>query len=101
MNREQAKQLLPIIQAFADGETVQINCEGCWRDMAFESPIFDGPPSVYRIKPKPVECWIVHRTYCDGTTDFGFVYHKREDAQSAADRVGVEGRIVHLIEATK
>lgn len=53
MTREEAKDLLPIIQAFAEGKVIQckssINNE--WRD--FKEPIFNGLPDNYRIKPEP------------------------------------------------
>lgn len=52
MTREQAKELLPIIQAFAEGKTIQ--CKSSirdeWRD--FEEPVFNGSPDNYRIKPE-------------------------------------------------
>ena len=65
MDRERAKELLPIIQAFAEGKVIQ--CRNCitneWRD--FDAPAFNGLPDNYRIKPEPKyrpfkthgECW--------------------------------------------
>ena len=65
MTREEAKMLLPIIQAYAEGKTVQSfnNVDYEWDDL-FE-PMFGGDPSLYRIKPEPKyrpfkdieECW--------------------------------------------
>lgn len=64
MNREQAKELLPIIQAFADGKTVQFkNSFEDWIDC--DNIMFNRPPKDYRIKPEPKyrpfknveECW--------------------------------------------
>lgn len=53
MTREEAKKLLPIIQAFAEGKVIQ--CKSCitneWRD--FDEPAFNGLPDNYRIKPEP------------------------------------------------
>ena len=52
MNRERAKELLPIIQAFAEGKDIQnkySNDRG-WR--AVEQPSFDDE-ILYRIKPEP------------------------------------------------
>ena len=65
MTREEAKQLLPIIQAFAEGKTIEICDNRGWEDLIFESPKFDCKPSCYRIKPEPryrpfktkEECW--------------------------------------------
>ena len=65
MTREEAKELLPIIQAFAEGKVIQCRSiiSNEWRD--FDEPAFNGLPDNYRIKPKPKyrpfksqeECW--------------------------------------------
>ena len=55
MNRERAKELLPIIQAYANGETIQSKfADHDWRtvDLALHMP------DEYRIKPKPREWWL-------------------------------------------
>ena len=67
MTREEAKEMLPIIQAYAEGKTIQIydDVEEVWIDINFEDPRFEGIPSYYRIKPEPKyrpfktqeECW--------------------------------------------
>lgn len=54
MNREQAKELLPIIQAFAEGKTIEIRSNskynpGEWIETA--TPTFDIKSHEYRIKP--------------------------------------------------
>jgi len=55
MNRERAKELLPVIQAYAEGKTVQAkykNREDDWDDQS--SPSFYSEGSLeYRIKPEP------------------------------------------------
>lgn len=64
MNRKQAKELLPIIQAFAEGKIVQFKSAfGNWTDC--DDVLFNYPPKDYRIKPEPQyrpfknaqECW--------------------------------------------
>lgn len=64
MNKEKAAQLLPIIQAFADGKTIQLckSSEG-WEDMN-ESIQFSCEANRYRIKTEPmeVEMWISDTT---------------------------------------
>ena len=68
MNRQQAKELLPIIQAFAEGKTIQVKGPyNRWYD--YESKNcnlkFDSNPQNYRIKTEPKyrsfndvkECW--------------------------------------------
>ena len=65
MTREEAKELLPIIQAFAEGKAIEIYNNTEWQDLIIESIKFDCKPSCYRIKPEPryrpfktkEECW--------------------------------------------
>ena len=62
MTREEAKELLPIIQAFAEGKTIQLFTNGIWEDA--KNPTFESG-AMYRIKPEPKyrpfktqeECW--------------------------------------------
>ena len=63
MTREKAKELLPIIKAYAEGKTIQYLIKDEWFD-AFK-PNFNFPANDYRIKPEPKyrpfknqeECW--------------------------------------------
>lgn len=65
MDRERAKELLPVIQAFAEGKTIQvfISCKDRWEDN--NNPLWDANADKYRIKPEPKyrpfkdaeECW--------------------------------------------
>lgn len=66
MTREEAKELLPIIQAFAEGKTIEHKGKGSsfnWKEVI--EPIFNLHMSEYRIKPEPKyrpfknaeECW--------------------------------------------
>ncbi len=64
MTREEARQLLPVIQALAEGKTIQFQRDSnVWVDM--DNPTFNMAPSDYRIKPEPnyrpfknqEECW--------------------------------------------
>jgi len=56
MNKENAKDYLPLLQAFADGKTLQKRISGFleyrWEDVL--DPIFSDPPHYYRIKPEPL-----------------------------------------------
>ena len=66
MNRNQAKEMLPIIQAYAEGKVIESRCikgdKSLWYDD--EDPSFDDDFE-YRIKPEPKyrpfkdaeECW--------------------------------------------
>lgn len=54
MNRQQAKELLPIMQAFAEGKTIQYYIGADWIDVSPDEAVdFSDNPSNYRIKPEP------------------------------------------------
>ena len=63
MTPDIAKELLPIIQAYAEGKQIQLFKGDKWVDM--EYPIFSEEPCLYRIKPESKyrsfksveECW--------------------------------------------
>ena len=63
MTREKAKELLPILKAFAEGKAIEFRTiEGTWEELP--DPLFQNPYK-YRIKPEPryrpfksqEECW--------------------------------------------
>ena len=77
MTREEAKEMLPIIQAWADGKTVDYYDPSIgWRLSGFTLD-FDKKPNFYRIKPEPryrpfktrEECWEEMHKH----PDFGWV----------------------------
>ena len=64
MTREEVKEMLPIIQAFAEGKTIEVfNASNTWEEI--EDPLFCKGTKYYRIKPEPKyrpfnsqeECW--------------------------------------------
>ena len=63
MTREEAKELLPIIQAWAEGKNIQFLSDGEWHDI--NQADFTCYHDKYRIKPEPKyrpfktqeECW--------------------------------------------
>ena len=67
MTREQVKELLPIIQAFAEGKMIQDKIEGLtdWVDTDEINLEYEGQAIKHRIKPEPkyrpfkdkAECW--------------------------------------------
>lgn len=64
MTREQVKDLLPFLQAFANGEPIQALCNNEWCDTG-DDPDIDPRFCKYRVKPKETyrpfnnckECW--------------------------------------------
>ena len=79
MTREQAKELLPIIQAFAEGKQIQDKIEGVtdWVDTDEINFEYEGQKIKHRIKPEPKyrpfksqeECWQEMHKH----PDFGWV----------------------------
>lgn len=64
MNRERAKELLPIIQAFAEGEEIEWKDSGSddeWTNYEHAQEYtfsFEDKDCDFRIKPEPFECWM-------------------------------------------
>ena len=86
MNREQAKKLLPIIQAFADGKAIEVRSNskynpGEWIETTTPT-LFDIKSHEYRIKPEPKyhsflnaeECWQEMKKH----EPFGWVKDKQD-----------------------
>ena len=96
MTREEAKELLPIIQAFAEGKTIQVWTNDTWVDE--EYPCFFEELSQFRIKPeskcKPFktqkECWEEMHKH----PDFGWVRLKINSSLYHIDMVGNNNLIV-------
>lgn len=90
MNRQQAKELLPIIQAFAEGKTIQVREDIDWCYLGNETD-FNLSPQRYRIKPEPKyrpfanadECWQEMQKH----QPFGWVKDKEEGYKVTITRV--------------
>lgn len=63
MTKEKCKALLPIMQAWVDGEPLQVNTGGQWEDIYGNTNVsWVGAPGSYRIKPPDLtEVWVLHR----------------------------------------
>lgn len=95
MNREQAKELLPIIQAFADGKTIQYystHPAPHWEDILSNERVdFSKNSSKYRIKPEPKyrpfkdaeECWQEMQKH----QPFGWLKHKEDNVYSFISKI--------------
>ena len=56
MNKDNAKDYLPLVQALAEGKTIEYrDSDDAWIDC--ESPTFNQHSSRYRIKPEPKKAW--------------------------------------------
>ena len=76
MTREEIKELLPIIQAFAEGKQIEVKRKNEWFGIG-DDIYFSESPSDYRTKPEPKyrafksqeECWQEMHKH----PDFGWV----------------------------
>lgn len=96
MNRKQAKELLPIIQAFAEGKTVQtIDKNGEWINCLYINFEFNSSPNSYRIKPEPKyrsfkdaeECWQEMQKH----QPFGWLREKKRNVHTQIGFMYTEG----------
>lgn len=85
MNRQQAKELLPIIQAFAKGRPIEYQ-DSYEKWVESDIMAFDLSPENYRIKREPKyrpfanaeECWQEMKKH----EPFGWLKHKTDDVYS-------------------
>lgn len=56
MNKSNAAEYLPLVQALAEGKVIQHKGRAGWYDCP--NPCFDYGPENYRIKPEPREVWL-------------------------------------------
>ena len=77
MTREEARKLLPIIEAYSKGKTIQIWDESKSKWVDLDGAAFGASPDKYRIKPEPKyrpfksreECWQEMHNH----SDFGWL----------------------------
>ncbi len=85
MNRENARDYLPLVQALAEGKVIQghMAYSGRWEDISGDIR-FDGPASNYRIKPEPREIWVNRH---EGG-DLGYNFYASKEAADHGIRPG-------------
>ena len=95
MDRNQARDMLPIIQALAEGKHIQLKDKtGNWMDIDFINVELCNP-NVYRIKPGPKyrpfkdaeECWhemLKHQP-------FGYTYDRLNNIRDSITKVATTG----------
>ena len=90
MNKDNARDYLPLVQALADGKVIQghMAYSGQWEDMTGNIN-FDGPASDYRIKPEPRDIFVVVDNDNDGSH---LAYHSEDDAIKDVGSRGFEVR---------
>lgn len=93
MNRKEAKILMPVIQAFADGKDVETKTSSGW--ISIENMSFAGNPDSYRIKPESKyrsfrnaeECWQEMQKH----QPFGWVKEKERNVRTEINYIHNEG----------
>ncbi len=95
MNRERAKELLPIIQAFAEGKEIERYREArnSWEKIS--DP--DWVDINYRIKPELFESWLWFLRAFPVNGDNSVSFKSKAHALQYLDRQG-EGVIIHMRE---
>ncbi|PJL41036.1 hypothetical protein B9Y78_07985 [Stenotrophomonas maltophilia] len=82
MNKDNAKDYLPLVHALAEGKVIQghMAYSGRWEDIPGDIH-FNGPASDYRIKPEPREIWVNRHE------DVGLAYNFYASKEAAADGI--------------
>lgn len=97
MDREQAKELLPIIQAFAEGRAIELkDSYGKWVESDLLA--FNLSPKNYRIKRGPeyrpfkdaVECWQEMQKH----EPFGWIRNKKTKKYELLQRVAPKNGVI-------
>jgi len=95
MNKDNAKDFLPIIQAWSEGRQIQFRTVDVWVDVGDRTQlIFFNNPEDYRVKPeppKPREWWINRYTHLDDC-----IHASKADADRNATSCRIE--CVHVRE---
>ena len=98
MTREEARQAAKVLQAYADGKTVQCKQRskaGQWQDLDATAGVFNWTQYLYRIKPEPRVVYVCD--YGDGIFNHN-THESRERARECSLRGIVD--IVKFVEAT-
>lgn len=96
MNRNQAKELLPIIKAFSEGKTIEMKCAESWIEI--EDVCDFHSSSTFRIKPEPKyrpfkdkkECWAEMLKH----QPFGWLTSQNGEVNSFIISIDNEGLVV-------
>ena len=93
MDKNNAKDFLPLVQALAEGKTIQYRkLSGEWIDAP--TPPFHSHPDLYRIKPEPAVLWLVY----DSRDRFRGTFESEAEATKYSGYVtGL--RVVKLVES--
>lgn len=96
MTKHNAHQYLHLVQALADGKTIQMRagCNNNWADK--DDPIvFNLNPECYRIKPEPIKqefYYIIHKDHAPHIGAFMYAYKDLSVAQEYLKKIDSRGK---------
>lgn len=93
MNKDNARDYLPLVQALADGKPLQVKTVNGWDDIQ-SGVSFCYAPEKYRIKPEPKEVWF--NQYEHDVTRGPYV--SKEEAENYAGNFAKQVRYREVIE---
>lgn len=95
MTRDEAREFVKVVQAYADGKEVEGRTIGSVRWQPLDEPVFNCSVRQYRIKPEPREVWILQY----GNGEISYVADKsREDAEERLCAGASLERVLHFRE---
>lgn len=94
MNKDNAKDFLPLVQALAEGKTLQVRAssERPWIDAT--DIAFVGHPGNHRIKPEPAVLWVIY----DSHDRIRGTFYSSEEATKYGEYVA-NYRVVKFVES--
>lgn len=92
MDKLETKSAANIMLAYADGEKIEFS-DFSEEWIEIDEPTWDFSEFSYRIKAKPLECWVVLTIKGE---QFGLA---RNEADALEDAKAIHGRIVRMVQA--
>lgn len=100
MNKNNAKDFLPLVQALAQGKEIQMrNCHDQWQDSVELELCY--PASRYRVKPEPRHWWAVWHSQAIRPDGVAIWLYPSEDEAHASIGVGYPLEVIHFVEVIK
>jgi len=92
VNKLKTEEAIRVMQAYADGAEIehQIFGQDAW---CGDKPSWNWSACTYRIKTKPLECWVVLTIKGE---QFGLA---KNEADALKDAKAIHGRIVRMVQA--
>lgn len=105
MTKNNAHLYLPLVQALAEGKTIQVRLgESSTRWVDRDHPQFDLPPQFYRIKPEPIKqefYYIIHKISSNSIPKESVMYgyNNRQTAEQYLKTIDPKGDTYMIMHA--